>query len=258
MSYILDALRKSDQLRQRGASPTLLLSQVAAPAPKQPALLYYGLLALVLLAAGIAIGWLRPWAPEPAARTPERVAAKPTEMPAAPAPTPSPTPAPAARIEAQPGAQPETSAQTSAQPPAPIAQAAPVPLPAPAHAKAPPRAKTEKPTPSPKKAAESSKPEPAPERGAGSAPAETAPAPAAAPPASMAMGELPLAIQQELPPMSISVHAYAAKPAERLVGINNRLLHEGAEVAPGLTLEQITRDGMVLNYKGYRFRRGVH
>ena len=74
----------------------------------------------------------------------------------------------------------------------------------------------------------------------------------------MAMNDLPVAIQQELPPMSISVHAYAAKPAERLVGINNRLLREGDEVAPGLRLEQITPGGMVLGYKGYSFRRGVH
>ena len=72
------------------------------------------------------------------------------------------------------------------------------------------------------------------------------------------MNELPVSIQQELPALSISVHAYSAKPADRLVGINNRMLHEGDEVAPGLKLEQITPDGMILNYKGTSFRRGVH
>jgi hypothetical protein len=61
MSYILDALRKSDQQRRRGAAPTLPLGQATAVAPKQPALLIYGLLAAVLLGAGMAIGWLRPW-----------------------------------------------------------------------------------------------------------------------------------------------------------------------------------------------------
>jgi general secretion pathway protein B len=71
------------------------------------------------------------------------------------------------------------------------------------------------------------------------------------------MAELPLAIQQELPPMSISVHAYSGKAAERLVGINDRLLHEGDDVAPGFKLEQITPTGMILSYKGYRFLRGV-
>ena len=74
----------------------------------------------------------------------------------------------------------------------------------------------------------------------------------------LAMAELPLAIQQELPSMSISVHAYSSKARERLVGINGRLLHEGENAAPGLKLEQITPDGMILSYKGYTFRRGVH
>jgi general secretion pathway protein B len=71
------------------------------------------------------------------------------------------------------------------------------------------------------------------------------------------LSELPIAIQQELPAMSITVHAYSSRPAERLVGINDRLLHEGDDVAPGLKLEQITPEGMILSYKGYNFRRGV-
>ena len=57
--------------------------------------------------------------------------------------------------------------------------------------------------------------------------------------------------------MSISVHAYSGAPRDRLVGVNNRILHEGEYVAPGLMLEQITLEGMILTYKGYRFRHGV-
>jgi general secretion pathway protein B len=68
---------------------------------------------------------------------------------------------------------------------------------------------------------------------------------------------LPLALQQELPPLTISVHAYSGRPGDRLVGINNRMLREGDSVAPGLKLEQITPEGMVFGYKGYSFRRGV-
>ncbi len=70
MSYILDALRKSDQLRRRGAAPTLLLGQTVAAAPKRPAPLAYGLLALVLLGTGMAIGWLHPWQRQPLAPAP--------------------------------------------------------------------------------------------------------------------------------------------------------------------------------------------
>lgn len=57
--------------------------------------------------------------------------------------------------------------------------------------------------------------------------------------------------------MSISVHAYSSQAGNRLVYINNRLLREGMSLAPGLTLEQITPDGMIFTYKGYRFSRRV-
>jgi general secretion pathway protein B len=240
MSYILDALRKSDQLRQRGASPALLLGQAPLPEPRQPALLSYGLLALGLLGAGIVIGWLRPWAPEPVAPAPELVAAKPPEVQAGLPPTPpamAPRPAP---IQSAPKSAPTVRA-------APVAEAV--------KPRADASVKLQKHTAPPKAAA---KPAKAAQPPAANHAAKSAPAEIAAPSAAMAMGDLPLAIQQELPPMSISVHAYSAKAADRLVGINNRLLHEGAEVAPGLKLEQITPEGMVLSYKGYRFRRGVH
>ncbi len=73
----------------------------------------------------------------------------------------------------------------------------------------------------------------------------------------MTMGELPLSILQELPSMQISLHLHSTKPANSFVSINNQMLQEGAYPAPGLRLEQITPDGMVFSYKGYRFRRGV-
>ena len=57
--------------------------------------------------------------------------------------------------------------------------------------------------------------------------------------------------------MTVSVHAYSGNPKDRLVGINNRMLREGDELAPGLKLEQITSEGMIFGYKGYSFRRGV-
>ena len=57
--------------------------------------------------------------------------------------------------------------------------------------------------------------------------------------------------------MSILVHAYSTKPGDRIVSINDRLLREGADLAPGLTLEHITPDGMIFTYKGYRFQRGL-
>ena len=73
----------------------------------------------------------------------------------------------------------------------------------------------------------------------------------------MTIAELPVSIQQEIPKMSISVHAYSGAPKERLVGINDRMLREGDFLVPGLLLEQITLNGVIMSYKGYRFRRGV-
>ena len=57
--------------------------------------------------------------------------------------------------------------------------------------------------------------------------------------------------------MTVSVHAYSDTPEKRLVGIGSRILREGDYVVPGLQLEEITPDGMILSYRGYRFRRGV-
>jgi len=241
MSYILDALRKSDQLRQRGAAPTLLAGQTAAAAPRQPAFLWYGLLAGVLLAAGVAIGWLRPWQPEQPAPRAELVAAKPLD--AAPR---QPAPAPAEMV-AQP--KPELPLREST----PVAQSARAPAPAQTKPPLPVRARTETYAAPPESVgAASSKVAPMPEQPVGAGATDAARAETV-----ISMAELPLSIQQELPAMTISVHAYSGKPADRLVGINNRLQREGEYVVPGLKLEQITPDGMIFSYKGYSFRRGV-
>lgn len=183
MSYILDALRKSDQQRQHGAVPTLLTAQATAAAPKRSAFLFYGLLAAVLVGVGIAIGWLRPWQPEPVA----------------------------------PAAKPIATRSPESDP----RQTVPTPLPEPGQ------------------------------------PVGTDPVDVAQEQRVMTLAELPLSIQQEIPRMSVSVHAYSSEPRNRLVGINERTLREGGDVAPGLRLEQITPDGMIFSYKGYRFSRGV-
>lgn len=231
MSYILDALRKSDQQRQRGAAPRLLAARASAAAPKRPAAWAYGLFGIVLLGAGIAIGWLRPWQAEP----------------------PAAEPLAAQRLEPRP-AQVAPVAKAGKQIPAIRSRPSAAPAQAPARAAEKPQAVA---TAEPKtgareiaKQAPREEPKPAVEKGAGAAP----------PPAEqkvVALADLPLAIQQELPNMAISVHAYSGNPKERLVGINNRMLREGDFVQPGLGLEQITPDGMIFSYKGYRFVRGV-
>ena len=252
MSYILDALRKSDQQRQRGTSPTLLAVQTTAVARKQPAFLAYGMLAAVLVGAGIVIGWLRPWQSEQAPPgRPEPVAVKPLESTPLESTPREPAPAPA---EMAPQPKPEPKLQNATRP----AQA----VPAPSEMASKPKPKRELParakpeTDSPSHEADAAAPSrtaaPAPER-----PVDTAAADAAGEQSVISMAELPLSVRQALPAMTISVHAYSEIPAARMVGIDNRILREGEYLVPGLKLEQITPDGMIFGYKEYRFRRGV-
>ena len=72
----------------------------------------------------------------------------------------------------------------------------------------------------------------------------------------MQLYELPAAIQREIPDMAVQLHAYSSNPSERLVSINSIRLREGGYLMAGLKLEEITPDGMIFSYKGYRFKRG--
>lgn len=249
MSYILDALRKSDQQRQRGAAPTLPPGPATAAAPKQPALLSYGLLALTLLGAGIAIGWLRPWQPEPAVPLANVAAAKPSEA--------SMRQSVPVRTEIAAAPAPETQVQSATQatqiPTGPVRAITPAPATTQVKSQSLASAGAEaRGKPQDDVAAVSRKTAAVPQRPPGTAAADSTPAQNV-----ISLAELPLALQQELPPMTISVHAYSGNPRDRLVGINNRMLREGDNVSPGLKLEQITPEGMVFGYKGYSFRRGV-
>ena len=225
MSYILDALRKSDQQRQRGATPTLLTLQATAAEPGQPAYWIYGLIAAFLVGAGIVIGWLHPWQQQPPAG--EAIAAKPLESNArqtAQAPV-APAPATVSPSHAMARDRPTPSVSTAERrgtPPQAVATASTEPL-----KRVPGEPVTKGMT------------DPAQEQ------------------TVMTMGELPLAIRQELPSMQISLHMYSTRPKHSFVSINGRMLQEGEDLAPGIRLEQITPDGMIFSYKGYRFRHGV-
>jgi general secretion pathway protein B len=67
------------------------------------------------------------------------------------------------------------------------------------------------------------------------------------------INELNLSGSQTLPELHLDVHVYATNPADRFVYINMRKYHEGAVLQEGPTLEHIRRDGVVLNFQGLRF-----
>jgi general secretion pathway protein B len=67
------------------------------------------------------------------------------------------------------------------------------------------------------------------------------------------ISEISLSGAQTLPELHLDVHVYATKPSDRFVYINMRKYHEGAPLQEGPILERIRRDGVILNYQGLRF-----
>jgi general secretion pathway protein B len=67
------------------------------------------------------------------------------------------------------------------------------------------------------------------------------------------INEIHLSGAQALPELHLDVHVYATQSAERFVFINMRKYHEGATLEEGPTIERIRRDGVILDYQGLRF-----
>ena len=67
--------------------------------------------------------------------------------------------------------------------------------------------------------------------------------------------QLAVELQRELPDMDISVHMYSAKPGSRLVRIDDTVYREGDFVASELKLEEITPNGMIMSFRDTRFWR---
>lgn len=298
MSYILDALKKSEYARQQGKVPDLASLPVmdagaGSPSARQRLpLLSAGAVLLAIAAAG----WWRPWqAPAEAVQSPlpslphavASIPAQPAVAPAtagapepvAPARPRTPTPQVSGAEAAPPTTTPAIAAasaaadlaasgaaasapQVAAPPLSPgnpesavsdVVPATPAPSqPAPAvqQASTPKRVLPE--------LAQTPPPAAAP-RAPTSAPAvpastPTPPATAAPPKGVLDFYELPPTVRERIPALSISGYSYTAEPNMRLAVINNRVLRQGESAAPGITLERIGSDGVVLNFNGYRFR----
>jgi general secretion pathway protein B len=221
MSFILDALRKSETERQRQAGPGIAEAGYRPPAPPRSVWLQVLLAVLVANLLLLAAFWWRNGARMAAPAASSAQAALRAQAPAPVVPQPHVvTPASAARAA---GAEDPVTA--------------PLPEPAAGANPATPRMEVLEPPPGP-----------LPPASAG----------ASAPP-SAATGELPSADQLVTagvltgPPLHLDLHVYSARPAERFVFINTRKYTEGAEVQDGIVVEQITPDGVVLSRKGTRF-----
>ena len=262
MSLILEALKKSERQRQIGTAPTLATPPMSR---KRKRSLLPWLVAAIAVAA-VAGWWL--------SRNDTPDSAPPSDIQ-------NPLPAPAAAPVAATATKPEVPMTTVAPPPAvniepnvapapvlvspekqmaeaaaAIAAAAP-PAPAPAPSAQPPAVTT---APAPAVVVPATPPagENTPVPPPVVAPATPPPSAAAIPsPSSTAslplLWELPYEKRKDIPALVMSLQVYALDPAQRFAIINEERHVEGDDLGDGLKLQEITPDGLIVEYGGERF-----
>ena len=234
MSFILDALKKSETDRQRQGGPALFEVKVAPPRSALPP---WALAIAVLFVANLAlVGWLLlRHAPAAASAAPPVTAA---------AATPADASAPlAAATTVTPG----VAAGSGGAPSAPAAQSAAAP--------------TRGASPEPALDGNDAPPGAA---GQTTSPDDYAPAAEAPPPGNPGRvkrgtesgvplyQQLATSPNSQLPQLRLDLHAYAERADDRWVMINMHKLHEG-ESLEGVRVERITPEGAVLSWQGSQF-----
>lgn len=68
------------------------------------------------------------------------------------------------------------------------------------------------------------------------------------------LDELPAPFRSELPSMTFAGHTYSTISEDRMIIINNSIRREGDPLAQGLRLEEITWDGVILNFREIQFQ----
>ncbi len=87
-------------------------------------------------------------------------------------------------------------------------------------------------------------------------------APAIVPAAPVVPDDTPLLqqmstdFQRALPPLRVSIHVYAPDPSQRILFINDRQYHQGDRIDGDIRVEKIVPDGVILSYRGERFKLG--
>lgn len=236
MSYILEALKKSEMERRAGTLVGLApaATYVVAPeAPSRPRAVAV-LAALAMLAAGLGIGAWRPWQVDAPVEPVEKAAA-------APAPVEVPATTPLAETVGPAALPPEERPAVEAEPP-PVAE-----VPRPIRPEAPAKLKVASRINPPRREAPSLAAKPAPEIPK----AASVPEPGRG---VVPYADLPGDIRNAIPPIAFGGYAGTDEGGRRIAFINDRLVREGEEVSPGVKLEAVEPQGAVLDYRGYRFR----
>lgn len=258
MSYILDALRKADEERERGtvpsvhAQPSFGGGTVAEAAPRSRPWGWIGgglVVAALLVGATWYVAGGRREADLPARSV---AAAAPPVAIMTPAPTPAPATAPATpSVAAAPSAK---AIATTGTPPGPGA-----PVPVTTTSPTLPLEPIRRTTPPPRPAADKRPATASDDAGAAAAnPTGTA----AGSPAQAGesriyrIDQLPPDVRRQLPTLGIAGARYSPKPAERILIVNGQVLHEGDKITPDLMLQQIRPKGAVLQFQNYRYEIG--
>jgi general secretion pathway protein B len=239
MSFILDALKKSEAERARQSGPTLVDPRIVPPRHGMPGwMIVLGVVLvanLVVLAIVLARGGHRTGAgTADGTTTPPAVtsSAAPAPVQSEPAPVnalPPPVLPPAAAPQAPAGTvlpSVDYGGRQAAIPPAPEPETLPSG-----------RLIT-------------------PVSGAAPAAASAATRPPAAPrqdPSGLPTAEDLRVSGISLPALNMALHAWDALPSNRYVLLNGQKLREGQQTSEGVLVEQITADGAVLSWRDRRF-----
>jgi len=263
MSFILDALKKSESDRQRQTGPALFEVKIAPPKARFP--VWTVAIAALLAINMVIVGWLLLRRP---AHVDTTAAAAPTgAVPVtAPASATAPQPAPAESAKLSANLRPGT-VQSSPPPPPPAV--------GPVGSGAPPAGsvgggqleqpalehEAHEPT-----LANSGRDSGTETSDAGVNPDDYTPATDASGPALFkghvrrgTESGLPLyqdaavAPGSNLPQLRLDLHVYAAKPQDRFALINMHKLHEGDSLQDGVRVESITPEGVIMSYNGSKF-----
>jgi general secretion pathway protein B len=217
MSFILDALRKSEAERQRQDGPTLLEMRPSRQRRRVP-LWVIGLAVLLLVNIAVLLWFLlrTPAYPAPA-RVPvpdsaPPIAAAATKPPVASSPVMASAPPPAPLLA------PSASAAASSAPPAAVTTTAP-----------PPSVRAAAPAPS-----KPARPQLAPSE-----------SPANLPDYSH--------VSAGLPALRLDLHSYSDDPQQRYALINMHKVREGDTLPEGARVLQILPNGVVMSYQGTEF-----
>jgi general secretion pathway protein B len=237
MSFILDALKKSETDRQRQTAPALFEVKVAAPRRRLPV---WAITLGVLLGVNLlAVGWF--FLRQPAAPVvPASAAVSATERPAEPPVTPPgmvTVPATATYIPAN--AAPNLTVGPNNHDAGVLAPSAAPPL-----AEEPQLASGEPSVP--------------PDYDARDYTPAISPAQANDAAAARRAGVVPsrdevLAQGTQLPDLRLDLHVYDPNPAKRFVFLNMRKLREGESLPDGVRVDSINQTGARLTYRGTQF-----